>query len=159
MVAAAWIISWIASIVLAFWLLSKSPKVPGMSQQAQAFRIAMVVSAFVPCLFLDILWVLGFYGMYRYYTRGMHDQEQLQERFNQTSFDSAQTSQQYQPPTPSANPFTAGQASPDESSAAPQNPRPQPQDNPFMEGPQTSEGELSPQPRPEPTSDNPFLQE
>jgi hypothetical protein len=157
-VAAAWVVSWIASIVLAFWLLSKSPKIPGMHPKAQRARIGMVVMAFVPCLFVDILWTLGFYAMYRFYTRGMHDQQGLQERFGQTSFNAPQPPQQFQPPQSSANPFTAGHPTPQPPQQQAQ--RPQPTGNPFADSPPMPPQALPPQPpRSTPPSNNPFLQE
>jgi hypothetical protein len=155
-IGALWFLSWVASIVLAFWLLSRSPKVPGMSQLAQASRIAMVISAFVPCLFIDILAVLTWYGIYRVSIRGMGDQSGLQVRFENAGFN-AQAPQQTRPPEPSGNPFTQDQ--PPGGQPYPQAPAP---GNPFTDNPPAASQQPPAPPLPPrqtPPSGNPFLQE
>jgi hypothetical protein len=169
-IGAAWFISWIAAIGLAFWLLSKSPKVPGMTPLAQAARVAMLLSAFVPCLFLDILGVLFWYGVYRFAIREYGDQAGLTDRLQNASFNIPTQPQQAESGQSSNNPFASMQAPAHQAPAAPTS-APHPQDppaesssNPFTDGqslggiptasPPPLEGPKSPSP-----SENPFLTE
>jgi hypothetical protein len=123
-----WVALWIATIVIGLIIYSASPARPGMDQKTMAARRMILISSFLPCFGINLIWVLMGWGRYKFGTRGMGKQGELDQRFKGASFDK---------PAPSSSP-----------------PRPAATGNPFASGGDAEQGEPPRQSGPSP--DNPF---
>jgi hypothetical protein len=64
-VAAAWIIGWLIGIGISVAVIAKYPRVPGISEKAERYRLGAIIMGFVPCLGLALIVQLIYLGMYR----------------------------------------------------------------------------------------------
>jgi hypothetical protein len=128
-----WIVLWIIGIVVGLFLYSKSPKIAGMDPKANQGRTMMLISAFLPCFGINIIWVLMGYGYYKAKTRGVSNQTQLSERLGKASFTGPPSPRPTAPSPSAGNPFSEGPPGPRDASPPAPSPGPAPSsDNPFL---------------------------